>query len=192
MVGFYPQPHRVLACAKYLNVADAGRARDRIRDVDVCVVRQKVRVVRPMRRVQGKQHERSGYRLSDSNSVVVDIGGELRGSLRLARLRKNQICIRIGLYVEVHDQGRVRVARGVQRIHIVHVVHAAHLLFDWSGDRLLQRLGVGANVRGQDLNFRRSDVGELRDRQTEDRDGAYYHHNDRNHHRDDGAVDKKL
>src|SRR2546429_1573951 len=68
LVGFYPQPHRVLACAKYLNVADAGRARDRIRDVDVCVVRQKVRVVRPMRRVQGKQHERSEEHTSELQS----------------------------------------------------------------------------------------------------------------------------
>ena len=112
--------------------------------------------------------------------------------MRLARLRENQIGIRIGFYVEVHDQGRVRVARGIQRIHIIHVIHAAHLLFDRSSNRLLQCLGVGADVGGQDLNLRRSDVGELRNRQTKDRDGTYNHHDDRNHHRDDGTVDKEL
>ena len=53
LVGFYPQTHRVLARSKYLNVADARRARDRIGDIDVRVVRQKAGVVRSMRRVQG-------------------------------------------------------------------------------------------------------------------------------------------
>ncbi len=181
-----------MPCAKHLNVADSGRARDRIGDVDVRIVRQKTRIVCPMRRVQGQQHERSGYRFSDGNSVVVDISGELRGSLRLARLGKNQIRIRVGFYVKVHDQGRVRVARGIQRIHVVHVVHAAHLLFDGRGNRLLQRLGVRADVGGQDLNLRRSDVGELRDRQTKDRDGSYNHQDDGNDHRDDWAVNKKF
>ena len=192
LVGFYPKPHRVLAGAEYLNVADARRTEDRIGEIDVRVVRQKLGIVGSMRRVQGNQHEGSGHRLSNRNSVVVDVGGKLRSSLRFTGLRENQIRIRIGFYVEVHDQGRVRVAGGIQRIHVVHVVHAAHLLLDGSGNRLLQGLRVRADVGGQDLNLRRSDVGELGDRQAQDGDRADHHHDDGNHHGDDGTVDKEL
>ena len=54
LVGFYPQPHRVLARTEYLNVADTRRAREGIGDIDVRVVRQKFGIVSSMRRVQRK------------------------------------------------------------------------------------------------------------------------------------------
>ena len=112
--------------------------------------------------------------------------------MRLAGLSENQIGVGIGLYIEVHNQGRVRVGGGVEGIHVVHVVDAAHLLFDGSGNGLLEGLRVRTDVGGQHLNLRRSDVGELSDRQAEDRNRADHYHDDRNHHGDDGSVDEKL
>src|SRR5260370_745597 len=76
LVGFYPQPHRVLAGTEYLNVADTRRAREGIGDIDVRVVRQKLGIVRSMRRVQRKEHHRIAYRLSDGNPEVVHIVAE--------------------------------------------------------------------------------------------------------------------
>ena len=49
-----PQPHRILARAEYLHVADARRARKWIGDIDERVVGQKSGVVGTVRRIQGQ------------------------------------------------------------------------------------------------------------------------------------------
>ncbi len=192
LIRFHPQPHRILSGAENLDVAYARRTRNRIADIDIRVVRQKLGIVGSMGGVEGNQHERGRHGFADGNPVVVHVGGELRGSLCLTRLGQNQIGVRICFHIEVDDQRRIRIAGGIQRIHVIHVVHAAHLLFDGSGHRLLERLRVRANVGGKNLNFRRSDVGKLRDRQTKDSDGANKHQDNGDHHCDDGTVDKEF
>ena len=92
--------------------------------------------------------------------------------LRFARLRENQVGVRIRLDIEVHYKNRLGVSRRIQRVHVVHIVHATHLLFDWRCDGLLERLRIRTYIGGQDLNFRWRDVRELRDRQAENGDGA--------------------
>src|ERR1700691_235089 len=191
-VGLYPQSHCILARSEYLNIADARRAQNGIDKVDVCVIGQKGGVVGPVRRVHGGQREGSSDRFSYVDTIIGDIDGKLGGSQRLAALRENVIGVGIGFGVEVHDQAGARIAGGIQRIHVVHVVHAAHLLFDGSGNRLLQGLRIRPNVSGQDLNLRRSDVRNLRDRQTQDGEGADKHEDDRDHHGHDGTIDKEL
>ena len=52
LVRLHPQPHGILARAEDLGLADAIQARDRIIEVDVGIVRQIVRIVRTMRRIQ--------------------------------------------------------------------------------------------------------------------------------------------
>ena len=110
----------------------------------------------------------------------------------------SRICVRIrSVFGSVFTskstiRSHLTVAGGVQRIHVVHVVHAAHLLLDGRGHGLLEGLRIGADVGGLDLNFRRRDVGKLRDRQTQDGDRADDHHEDRDHHRDDGTVDEEF
>ena len=76
LIGLYPQPHRVLAGAEYLNIADARRAQNRIREIDVRIVRQELGVVSSMRRVQRDQHQRSGNGFSNRDSVISDIRRE--------------------------------------------------------------------------------------------------------------------
>ena len=129
-------------------------------------------VIRSVRRVHGDQHERSRHGFSDLDSVVVDVGGQLGSGLRFTRLRKNKSVFGSVFTSKFTISVVVEFAGGIQRIHVIHVVHAAHLLFDGRGDRLFQRLRVRADVGGQHLNFRRSDVGELRHRQTKDRDAC--------------------
>ena len=51
LVRLHPQPHGILARSEDLGLADAVRARDRIIQVDVGVVRQIVRIVRAVRRI---------------------------------------------------------------------------------------------------------------------------------------------
>ena len=57
---------------------------------------------------------------------------------------------------------------------------------------MLQGLCVRTDVGGQDLNFRRSDAGELRDGQIQHGDRADEHHEDRDHYRDNGAIDEEF
>ena len=168
LVGFYPKPHRVLAGAEYLRVANAWRTQDGIHDIDVRVVRQKLGIVGSVRRVKGNPHEGSGDGFANRDSVVGDVDGKLRSGLGFTRLGENEVGVRIGLYIEVHNQAGGGIARGIQRIHVVHVVHAIHLLLDGCGNRLFQGLRVRPDIGGQDLNLRRSDVGKLRHRQAQD------------------------
>ena len=99
--------------------------------------------------------------LLHGNAIIVDGRRQLRGCLVCPHLRQNLIGARVRLDVEVHGHGR-RAVVGVKRIHVFHAVHATHLLLDGSGDRLLDGQRVGAHVRGQNLNLRVGDVGELR------------------------------
>src|SRR4029077_9795511 len=56
-VRINPEPHRVLSRAKDLRLPDTGQARERIAEVDVGVVRQELRVVRALWRIQTDEHE---------------------------------------------------------------------------------------------------------------------------------------
>src|SRR5258707_1868714 len=110
----------------------------------------------------------------------------------LARLREDEIGVRVGLQVEIHDHCGLRIAGGIQRVHVVHVVHAVDLLFDGRGDGLLQGLRVRADIGGLQLNFRGDDVRKLCHGQRCDGDHAYYHHQDGDHHRHDGAPYEEI
>ena len=192
LVGPDPEPHGVLARAENLDIADTGHACELVVEVDVSVVGQEPRVVGAVWRVQADQHERSSHRFPERDPVVRNLGRELRGSLSLADLSEDQIVVRVRLHVEVHHQGHPPVGRGVQGIHVVHVVHAAHLLFDGSGNRLLDRLCVRADIGGQHLNFRGCNAGELSHWQADNGDRAHDHQQDGDHHRNDGPVDEKF
>ncbi len=111
--------------------------------------------------------------------------------MRLAYLSKDQVSIRIGLYVEVDDQPCLT-SRRVDRIHVVHVVHAAHLLLNWRCDRLFHCLRVRADVSRLHLHFRGRDRGELGDGKANDRDCANDHGQDRDHDSHDRSIDEKL
>ena len=174
-VGVHPHSHRVLARAEHLDIADAGRPKDRINEIDVGVIPQKSRVIGSVRRVNSDQHEGSRHRFSYRDSVIVHLCRKLGGSLRFTRLGEDEVVIWIGFCIEIHDQARGRVCRGVQGVHVIHVVHTVHLLFERRGHCLFQSLRVGADVGGEDLDFGWSDFGELGNRQSKDGQSADQH-----------------
>ncbi len=165
LVGLDPQPHRVLARAEYLHVADAGDARQLVVQIDVGIIGEKFSVVGALRRKEPHHHERRGDGFLHGDAEVGDVLRKLRGRLRFAHLGEHQIGVGIGLHVEVDDHGHLPVARGVERVHVVQVVDAAHLLLDGRGDGLLDGLRVGADIVRANLHFRRRDRRELRDGQ---------------------------
>ena len=83
LVRLDPQPHRVLARAEYLHVADARHARKWIVEIDDTrsspeIWRRRCRSAstRPSS-ISGARH-----RLSHRHSIIVDVGGKLRSGLR--------------------------------------------------------------------------------------------------------------
>ena len=87
-------------------------------------------------------------------------GGSWACDLVLSHLGKDQVCVRVGLDVEVDEYPREAVT-GIHRIHIVHVVHAADLLLDRRGHGLFKSFCVGTLVARSNLNLRGNDFGEL-------------------------------
>ena len=160
--------------------------------VDIGVVRQELCIVCIVRGIEADEHERRDYGFLDGHAVIGHVRGKLGCGQGLARLGENQVQIRIGFYVEVHDHGHLTVSRGTQRIHVVHVVHAAHLLLDRGGNGLRQRLGVCAHVSRLYLHFRWDDVGKLGYRQSHNRHGTHYDCKNCNDHRHDGTIDEEL
>ncbi len=110
----------------------------------------------------------------------------------LARLREDEIGVRVRLQVEVHDHGGLGVAGGVQGIHVVHVVHAIDLLLNRRGNGLLQGLRVRTDIASLELNLWWNDVGKLRHGQANDGHRAHNHRKDGDNHGHDGAVDEEL
>src|SRR5581483_1013413 len=76
--------------------------------------------------------------------------------------------------------------------HVDGIFDAADLLFDRCGDGIEDSLGVGAGVTGGDEDGWRRDIGILCDRQTGDGDAAGQGDHDRQHGREDGAINEEM
>ncbi len=70
-IGTQPDPHRVVAAAEQVDLADARNARDRVVDVDRRVVRQEVVVVGAVRRLHRDDQEWKRQRLLHRDAVVL-------------------------------------------------------------------------------------------------------------------------
>ncbi len=127
----------------------------------------------------------------DRHTKVAHVSGQLRLRLGVAQLGQHVVNVRVGLQIEVDEHSHQAVV-GVDRIHVVHVIHPAHLLFDGSGNRLLNRLRVGAYIVGLDKDLGRNNLGELGNRQAQHRDQADDDHDDGDHHGHDGSVDEEF
>src|SRR5260221_4558173 len=143
LIGFYPEPNRILASPEGLRPAHAIGAADGIVEIDVCIVRQKRRVAGAVGRVQAHQQERSGGRLSQRDPIAGHLGRKLTVCQLLTRLRKNEIHVGISLEIKIDEQRGLRTIGGIYGIHVFHVVDAGNLLFDWRSHGLLESLCVG-------------------------------------------------
>src|SRR6266403_2035781 len=191
LIGFYPEPHCILAGPEDLRPAHAIGPADGVVEIDECIIRQKRRVAGAVGRVQAHQQERSGGRLSQRDPIAGHLGRKLTVCQLLTRLRKNEIHVGISLEIKIDEQRGLRTIGGVYGIHVFHIVDAGHLLFDRRSDRLLKSLCVGTGVVRLQPDFRRGNVRKLCDWQKRNRDRANYNGKDRDHNRDDGASDEK-
>ena len=132
LVWFDPNPHGILTGAKNRHLRNARHPAQRVAQIDIGVVGQKLGAARAFGRIERENHERGGEGFLDRDSEVAHIGGQLRFRLGIAQLGQNVVNVRVGRQIEVDEQPHQAVVR-VDRIHVVHVVHAAHLLFDGRG-----------------------------------------------------------
>ena len=133
--------------AKDLRAADAGQAGDGIVEIDEGVIRQKLVVVCSVGGVNGDQHERGRRRFEQRDAEIAHFDWQLGLSLIFPDLRQHLVYVRVGFDIEI-DEHAHRPVVGIDGKHVVHVVHSAHLRFDGSCDRLLNRFRIGADVIG--------------------------------------------
>jgi hypothetical protein len=100
------------------------------------------------------------------------------------------IDIGIGRNVKIHDEPH-RPVICIGGIHVVHVVHPAHLLFDGRCYRLFDRQRISADVGSIYLDLRRNDIGILGHGKAEKRDDPSNHHDNGDHHCNDGSINEK-
>ena len=161
-VGFQPDAHRVVG-AEGEHLADAVDTLDTRLDVDLRVVRQEEFVVGVVGAVQREDLHHGGLALHGLYTDLSDLGGQLAGGARYLVLYVDGRHVGVDALTEIDRYGGA--ADGCARSHVGHVLHAVDGLFERYDDRLLDRFGAGARIRGAHHDRRGSDVRILLDRQ---------------------------
>ena len=190
-VGLEPDPHCILGHAENRRLVSAIDPVDGAENLHVGIVGDEVGVVPSIGREEREYHEERGGLLLHVDALRLDCLGKLRHRL-VHPILHIHLCKRgIGVEREVNCE-RVVTGRGTGRRHVNHVVGAVHLLFDRCADVLCDKRAVCAWIVGRHLNLDGRDLGILRDRQLDHRDQAGDGDDQRNHRREDGAVDEKV
>ena len=166
-----PQTHRVLAFAEDDDVGNSGHSLQRVFHVHVQVVAHEQRIVAVVRRVNAGAENEVARRLGDRDAGGFDRVREtsLGGVHPVLNVHGGQIGIAIEFEGRDNVAGTIVAAVGG---HVLHSLRAVDLLLQRNGDRRLHCLCAGANVPAAHGDLRRREVGELRDRQGGNYDGA--------------------
>ena len=189
LVRVEPDAHGVLG-PEQSHVADALDPAERVLDVGGDVIGQVVPVQPPVLRDEAHHQQEVFGRLRNLYALQLHLLRQKRhGELQLV-LHLHLGDVRVGPGVEGEGDGRGPgvVAGGG---HVAQVVDAVHLLLDNLRHGVLDGLGRGPGVNGVDGYLRRRDRRILGDRQGLYRKDTRQHHDDRDHPREDGAVDEK-
>ena len=142
-------------------------------------------------RIHVDEHQGRRRLLLGGNAVLANRLGQARKGLADPVLHAHGGRVRVDLGVEGdhHLQGAVGTGN---RLHVDHVFYTGDRLFQRDGDRIGDFFGVGARIRGFHYHGGRHYFRVFADRQQRNCDQASGENNDRQHHREDGSVDKKL
>ena len=166
-----PDPHRVVAGAEQLHLADPVDPGQAILDVENRVVAQIRHVVAVVRRQQMHDHRQVGTALDGRDAKLPDDAGQTRLGLRYAVLDKLLGLVGIRAQAERHGQGHLPVGRRLAA-HIEHAFDPVDLLLDRRCHRLGDHLRVGSRRARVHDDTRRHHVGIFRDRHRRQRDQA--------------------
>ena len=189
-IGIDPDAHGVFTRAVDVDLADAIELRHGIEDIDVGVVGQEERVIGVVRRIKRKERHRTGGGLTNRDAEIPDRRRQLRFGFGVAHLGEDLIGIWVGLHGKIDLENHDPVVR-VGRIHVIHAFDAAHAFLDGRGHRFLDRHRVCAHVGCHDADLGRRNIRELRNREIECSNGSQNHHDDGDHHGNNGPMNKE-
>ena len=186
-----PDPHRIVAGAEQLHVADALDARQPVLDVEHGVVAQIRHVVAVVRRQQMHDHGQVGRALDGGDAEAPDLLRQPRLGLRHAVLHQLLRLVGVGAEPERHGQRHHAVGRRLAA-HVEHAFDAVDRFLDRRRHRLGDHLGVGARIGRAHHHRWRHDFRIFRDRQRRQRDQSGHEDQDRQHAREDRPVDEEF
>ncbi len=191
LVGIEPQPHRVVAHAEQIGVADARQPGDLIFHLEGHVVAEEDRIVRPVGREERERQRDVRRRLLDDDPLQLHLGRKLRQCDRHPVLHLHLRHVEVGADLERHRQVQIPGIGGLAG-HVQHVLDAVDLFLERRGDSLRDGFGVGAGIGSSHGHGRRRDLRILSDRQREHRDRTSDERDQRKYDREDRAINKKM
>ena len=188
-VRVQPYPHRILAGAKDVDVADTWKAGKFVLKIDHAVICKEKAVETLVRRGQREKHEDGGRLLLRRNPLDLHRLGQLRQRTRHPVLDKHLGHVRVSADLKGNDQ-RIGAVAGARRLHVDHAGHAVHLLLDGQRDRIHDDLGARARIARRHRNRWRRDVRVLRNGQPDEANRANEDSHERDDVREDGAFNE--
>ncbi len=157
-------PHAVILLPEHERVADAPDPFQIVDQPERSVVRQEHRVMPRISRLQRDDHHKIRRQLFDGNALTDDVRGKLRFGEFFAVLRLHLSDIRIGADFEGElDRDMAVIAAG--RFVVEQIVDAGKRHLDRTRHGFCRDFRTCAGIVGIDLDDRRRDLRELRDRQ---------------------------
>ena len=184
-----PDAHRVVEPAEQQRIAHARRARQPVEHVDGDVVADEQRVLLAALAVELQELQDRRGALAHRQAVALHLGRQLGQRLLHAVVDVDRVDVGVGAQLEADGQGVAAVVAAVG-LHVDHLVDADDLRLQRLCDRRLHHGGRGAGIAGGDRHLRRHDVGELRDRDAQQRQDAGKRHQDRDDDRQPRAIDE--
>jgi hypothetical protein len=183
-------PHGICTRALHDDGTNPCDARERIRDVNVGVIRQELCISGALGSVERNDHQRADVGFCDGHPLVPDRGRELRQRAIDTDLGKYLRDIGVYVQIEIDTQFHGSVIR-VERPHVQHAFHAGHRFFNWGRNGALDGQCVGADIVCGDDDFRRSNIRELSDRKALREHDCDDNNQKRNYDRGDGPIDEE-
>ena len=190
LVGIEPQPHRVIARAENLDVADAVQPEQLVAHLQQRVVADVELVECVVRRQHEHDHQDVRAVLAGDDAVALHLLRQLRLRDRDPVLNQHLGLVEIGAELE-GDGDRQLPVRGRLAVEIEHVLDAVDLLLDRRCDGVGDGLRRGARILRGDHDGRRNHLRIFRDRQRGVGDRADDQEHDGQHHRQDRLIDRK-
>ena len=188
-LGVEPDAHRIVLLAEQEGLADPGRARQHVDNVDDRVIRDEQRVLAAVLAVQHDELQDGRGFLLHRQALQLHLRRELRqGGLHPV---VDVDRVDVGIAAELEADGQVVAAViAARRLHVDHLVDADDLRLDRLRDAGFDDSGGGSGIGGGDLHLRRHDVRELRDRNASHRQRAGDRDDDRDDDRQTRAIDE--
>ena len=186
-----PDPHRIIAGAVKLDVADAVDPRQPVLDVEHGVIAQIRHVVAVVRRQQMHDHGQVGRTLLGDDAELPDHGRQPRLGLLHAVLHQLLRLVGVGAEPERHRQRHRAVGRCLAR-HVEHAFDAVDLFLDRRRHGLGDDFWIGAGIGCADDDRWRHDVGIFRDRHRHQRNEPGKENQYRKNAGEDRPVDEEF